>query len=221
MIGAFALGIRNALVITGDPPKLGDYPFATAVYDVDAIGALRIASKLNSGQDLAGGPLRGKPTGLFLGCGANPGAIDLATETARLEQKIEAGAEYILTQPVYDFARFEAFLSRISHIKVPLLLGILPLASYKNADFLNREVPGMEVPRSILERMRRREDKDAARHEGIAIAREALLQALPHIQGVYIMPPFNRVESALSVLEVLPKELYTPRGKKDLKDLKD
>lgn len=209
-IGAFALGLRNVLVITGDPPKMGNYPFATAVYDVDAIGALRIGSRLNGGQDLAGAPLRGPATELFLGCGANPGAIDLAVEIDRLEEKIEAGAEYILTQPVYDVGRFETFLSRISHIRVPVLLGILPLASYKNAEFLNREVPGMEVPKPILERMKRCEDKDAARHEGIAIAREALGQCYKHVGGTYIMPPFNRVESALEVLEVLP-ESHRPR----------
>lgn len=207
LIGACALGLRNVLVITGDPPKMGNYPFATAVYDVDAIGALRIGSRLNSGHDLAGAPLRGPATELFLGCGANPGAIDLDIEIARLEEKIEAGAEYILTQPVYDIGRFEVFLSRIAYIRVPILLGILPLASFKNAEFLNREVPGMEVPKAILERMKRCEGKDTARREGIAIAREALGQCHPHVAGTYIMPPFNRVESALEVLEALPESL--------------
>jgi homocysteine S-methyltransferase len=206
MIGADALGIYNVLVITGDPPKLGDYPFATAVYDVDAIGALRIGEQLNTGADLAGNPLRGAPARLFLGCGANPGAIDLDTEVARLERKIEAGAEFILTQPVYDLRLFERFHARIDRIHVPVLLGVLPLASYRNAEFLNREVPGMEVPAEILERMRRREDKESARREGIEIAREALMECLPHIQGIYIMPPFNRVDSALAVLEALPAD---------------
>jgi homocysteine S-methyltransferase len=206
LIGANALEIYNILVITGDPPKLGDYPFATAVYDVDAVGALRIASNLNSGKDLADNPLRGPATRLFLGCGANPGAIDLDTEIERLERKIENGAEYILTQPVYDTSRFESFYSRIGHIKIPILLGVLPLASYRNAEFLTREVPGMEVPQPILERMRRWEDKESARKEGIAIAQEALAAGLPFIQGTYIMPPFNRVDSALQVLEVLPEE---------------
>lgn len=213
MIGANALGIANILFITGDPPKLGDYPFATAVYDVDAIGALRIAANLNEGNDLAGNPMRGPATGIFSGCGANPGAIDLDVEINRLEQKIDAGAEYILTQPVYDFARFETFYSRISHIRVPLLLGILPLASYRNAEFLTREVPGMEVPRPILDRMKRWEDKDSARKEGVAIAQESLATALPCIQGVYIMPPFNRVDSALEVLEALPED-KRPRAAK-------
>ncbi len=202
LIGANALGVHNILMITGDPPKLGDYPFATAVYDVDAIGALKIATNLNNGQDLAGNPLKGPATQLFLGCGANPGAIDLDLEVARLEQKVEAGACYILTQPVYDSELFFRFHDRIKHIKAPLLLGILPLASYRNAEFLTKEVPGMHVPEPIRERLRNCEDKDSARETGIEIAREALREALPHIQGTYIMPPFNRVESALAVLEV-------------------
>ncbi|MEQ8821938.1 MAG: bifunctional homocysteine S-methyltransferase/methylenetetrahydrofolate reductase [Sumerlaeia bacterium] len=202
LIGANAIGIHNILMITGDPPKLGAYPFATAVYDVDAIGALRIADKLNNEMDLADNPLKGGATRLHLGCGANPGAIDLDLEVDRLARKIEAGAEYILTQPVYDFSLFERFWQRVNHFGVPILIGILPLASYRNAEFLHNEVPGMQVPQDIRERMRRCEDKEAARQEGIAIAREALAAALPEIQGTYVMPPFNRVDSALEVLEV-------------------
>ena len=203
LIGANAIGVYNILCITGDPPKLGDYPFATSVYDVDAIGAVRIAKGLNDGHDLAGNPMGGPPTRLHVGVGANPGAIDLDTEILRLEKKVAAGAEYILTQPVYDFALFERFHRRIEALKVPLLLGILPLASYKNAEFLHREVPGMQIPKEIRERMRRFEDREAARREGIAIAQESLREALALVQGTYIMPPFNRVESALAVLDVL------------------
>ncbi|CAN5192826.1 bifunctional homocysteine S-methyltransferase/methylenetetrahydrofolate reductase [soil metagenome] len=207
LIGANALGIFNILMITGDPPKLGDYPFATAVYDVDAIGALKIASNLNSGKDLAGNPLKGSPTKLFLGAGANPGAIDLDHEIRRLEQKVEAGANYILTQPVYDLALYEKFHARIAHLKVPLLLGILPLASFKNAEFLTKEVPGMHVPEPIRERLRLCPDKESARLCGIDVAREALRDALPTIQGTYVMPPFNRVDSALAVLEVAKERM--------------
>lgn len=202
LIGANALGIHNILMITGDPPKLGDYPFATAVYDVDAIGALRIAANLNSGKDLAGNPLRGDATKLFLGAGANPGAIDLDLEIRRLEMKIEAGANYILTQPVYDFSLYERFHARVEHLRVPILLGILPLASFRNAEFLTKEVPGMHVPEPIRNRLQACNDKESARLCGIDIAREALEQALPTILGTYIMPPFNRVDSALAVLEV-------------------
>lgn len=201
LIGANALGVQNILMITGDPPKLGDYPFATAVYDVDAIGALRIGANLNSGLDLAGNPLKGEATHLFLGAGANPGAIDLDLEIRRLEMKVAAGANYILTQPVYEIDLYHRFRERIAHIEVPVLLGILPLASYRNAEFLTKEVPGMHVPEIIRERLRRCEDKESARLCGIDVAREALAEALPTIQGVYIMPPFNRVDSALSVLE--------------------
>lgn len=201
LIGANALQIFNVLMITGDPPKLGDYPFATAVYDVDAIGALKIASHLNTGSDLAGNPMKGAATKLFLGAGANPGAIDLDLEIRRLEQKIDAGACYILTQPVYDSALFERFHARVSHLKVPILLGILPLASFKNAEFLTKEVPGMHVPDEIRERLRQCPDKDSARQCGIDVAREALAHALHAIQGTYVMPPFNRVDSALEVLD--------------------
>jgi methionine synthase / methylenetetrahydrofolate reductase (NADH) len=206
LIGANALGVHNILMITGDPPKLGDYPFATAVYDVDAIGALKIGSNLNSGMDLAGNPMRGKPTELFQGCGANPGAIDLGLEVSRLEQKVMAGANFILTQPVYDSELFFKFHERIKHLKVPLLLGILPLASYRNAEFLTKEVPGMYVPQDIRDRLKACPDKDAARDVGIDVARSALKQALPYIQGTYIMPPFNRIESALAVLDVVDLE---------------
>jgi len=203
LIGANAIGVYNILCITGDPPKLGDYPFATSVYDVDAIGAIRIAKGLNDGHALAGNPMSGPPTKLHIGAGANPGAIDLDQEVARFEKKIAAGAEFVLTQPVYDFALFERFYRRIESFRVPMLLGILPLASYRNAEFLHREVPGMQIPRRIRDRMRAREDKESARREGIAIAQESLREARPLVQGTYIMPPFNRVDSALAVLEVL------------------
>jgi homocysteine S-methyltransferase len=203
LIGANAIGVHNILCITGDPPKLGDYPFATSVYDVDAIGALKICKNLNNGNDLAGNPLKGPPTYLHIGAGANPGAIDLDHEIERLELKVLAGAEYIMTQPVYDFRLFEQFYEKIKHIQVPILLGILPLASYRNAEFLNREVPGMQIPKHIRDRMRKHEEKEAARAEGIAIARESLREGFPYVQGTYVMPPFNRAASALEVLEVL------------------
>lgn len=203
LIGAHAIGVHNILCITGDPPKLGDYPFATSVYDVDAIGALRICSNLNGGSDLAGNPLQGPPTRLHAGAGANPGAIDLDHEIERLERKVLAGAQYIMTQPVYDFGLFARFYERIKHFQVPILLGILPLASYRNAEFLHREVPGMQIPKHIRDRLRKQEGKEAARAEGIAIARESLREGLPYVQGTYIMPPFNRAAAALEVLEVL------------------
>ena len=204
LIGAHALGLRNVLMITGDPPKMGDYPSATAVFDVDAIGLTQIANQLNHGLDLAGNPI-GTPTALHLGVGANPGAVNLEEELKRFFYKIEAGAEYVMTQPVYDLRLFENFMNRIQSVKIPILIGILPLASAKNAEFLHNEVPGMSIPENIRKRMQDAGNGEAGRLEGIEIAKEALLACKPLVQGTYIMPPFNRFEMALKVLEVLPE----------------
>jgi homocysteine S-methyltransferase len=203
LIGAHALGLRNVLMITGDPPKMGDYPSATAVFDVDSIGLTQIANRLNQGLDLAGNPI-GAPTSLHIGVGANPGALNLDEEMKRLNYKVEAGAEYLMTQPVYDLALFERFLNRIQGVKIPILVGIFPLASAKNAEFLHNEVPGMSIPEDIRKRMHEAGNGDAGRAEGIRIAQEALLACAPMVQGAYIMPPFNRFDMALKVLEALP-----------------
>lgn len=203
LIGAHALGLRNVLMITGDPPKLGDYPSATAVFDVDAIGLTQIANRLNHGLDLAGNPI-GAPTALHIGVGANPGAVNLEEELRRFFYKVEAGAEYVMTQPVYDLRLFENFMKRIQDVKLPILIGILPLASAKNAEFLHNEVPDMSVPDEIRKRMQDAGNGEAGRGEGIKIAQEALLACKPMVQGVYVMPPFNRFDMALQVLNVLP-----------------
>lgn len=200
LIGCHALGIHNLVIITGDPPKLGDYPNCTAVYDVDAIGLTRIANLLNHGIDLAGNPIT-PPTKLLIAVGANPGAPDLEKEIQRYEQKLEAGAEFCMTQPVYDVRTLENFLKRTSHIKLPIMMGILPLRSFKNAEFLHNEVPGMQIPEKIRERMRVAGDDGAK--EGILIAQEALKEAKQMVQGTYLMPPFNRADVALEVLQVL------------------
>jgi homocysteine S-methyltransferase len=202
LLGAHALGLRNVLAITGDPPKLGDYPDATAVYDVDSIGLIRIMDHLNHGCDLAGN-LIGPALGLHIGCGADPGKEDIEKEVRRLEEKVKAGAEYIMTQPVYDPQSLSRFLKLVSHLKTPILVGILPLYSHKNAEFLHHEVPGMRIPEDIRERMKRAGSGDEARSEGIAIAQEALLAAQEQADGVYIMPPFNKVDLALRVIDVL------------------
>jgi len=201
LIGAHALGLYNVLLITGDPPKMGDYPFATAVFDVDSIGLVKMAKNLNRGLDLAGNAINGQ-TSFFIGVGANPGAVDLEEEIRRFEKKVEAGAQYALTQPVYDIRLLENFLDRIDPCRIPVLVGILPLLSYKNAEFLHNEVPGMQIPEDIRERMRRADSKEASRAEGVKIAREALALARPMVEGVYIMPPFGRVDAALQVLEI-------------------
>jgi methionine synthase / methylenetetrahydrofolate reductase(NADPH) len=202
LLGAHAMGLRNILAVTGDPPKLGNYPHVTAVYDVESIGLVRILEGLNHGVDLGAAPI-GEPTRFLVGVGANPGAPDLEREIRRFRYKVEAGANFCMTQPVYETAVLERFLARITDCRIPVLVGILPLASYRNAEFLHNEVPGMQIPEAIRERMRKTETAEAAREEGIAIAREALLAARPMVQGVYIMPPFGRVEAALKVLEAL------------------
>jgi homocysteine S-methyltransferase len=202
LLGAHALGLRNVLAITGDPPKLGDYPDATAVYDVDSIGLVRILDHLNHGCDLAGN-LIGPSLGLHVGCGADPGKPDREKELLRLEQKVKAGAEYVLTQPVYDPRTLEEFLRSTRHLGVPVLVGILPLYSHKNAEFLHNEVPGMRIPDDIRERMRRAGSGEEARLEGVRIAQETLIAARELAQGAYVMPPFNKVELAVRVIEAL------------------
>jgi homocysteine S-methyltransferase len=202
LLGAYALGQRNVLAITGDPPKLGDYPNLTAVYDVDAVGLVRILSDLNSGRDLAGSAMAA-PTSFLIGVGANPGAVDFDREVARFRQKVDAGAEFVMTQPVYDPRLLERFLAAIKGFRIPVLVGILPLASYRNAEFLHNEVPGMQIPDDVRERMRQAPSGDAAAAEGVAIAQEALRATRGMVEGVYVMPPLGRVASALKVVEVL------------------
>jgi homocysteine S-methyltransferase len=202
LLGAYALGLRNILAITGDPPKLGDYPDATAVYDVDSIGLIRIMDHLNHGCDLAGN-LIGPALGIHIGCGADPSKPDLEKEVRRLEQKVAAGAEYVMTQPIYDPRAVERFLGMIKHLQRPVLIGILPLYSHKNAEFLHNEVPGMSIPEDIRERMRKAGSGDRAQAEGVAIAQEAILAARDTAQGAYLMPPFNKVELAVRVVEAL------------------
>lgn len=202
LLGAHALGLRNILAITGDPPKLGDYPDATAVYDVDSIGLIRIMSLLNRGCDLAGNVI-GAPLGIHIGCGADPSKPDMDKEVRRLEEKVKAGAEYIMTQPVYDPRTVERFLGMIRHLATPVLIGILPLYSHRNAEFLHNEVPGMSIPDDIRERMRVAGSGEQAQAEGVAIAQDALRAARDLVQGAYVMPPFNKVELAVRVIEAL------------------
>jgi homocysteine S-methyltransferase len=204
LLGAYAQGLKNILVITGDPPKIGDYPDATAVFDVDSIGLCNLVNALNRGFDLGGKVLK-KPTGFHLGVGANPGAINLDYEIRRFEYKVEAGAEFAITQPVFDIELLENFLKRISHCRIPIIAGIWPLASLQNAEFMNNEVPGARVPPEIMDRMRKANEKGSefARQEGIAIARETLFRIKDMIEGVQISPPFGRVELVTKIISVL------------------
>jgi homocysteine S-methyltransferase len=201
LLGLQATRIRNVLIITGDPPKLGDYPSATAVFDVDSIGLVRVIEGLNRGVDI-GGKSMAKPTSFLIGVGANPGAINLDNEIVRLEKKIEAGAEYVITQPVFDVAVLEKFLKRTAFCRVPFLGGLWPLASLANAEFMNNEVPGAAVPAEIMERMRRAQEKgpEFASREGVAIAREDLQEIKGMVGGIQISPPLGRYELALEVL---------------------
>ncbi len=202
LLGAAALGLRNFLLVTGDPPKMGPYPDATAVFDIDAIGLCNLVNRLNHGIDPGGNSI-GEPTKFVIGVGVNPGAQDLDYELRRFEYKVEAGAEYAITQPVFDTDQLKHFLKRIEHCRIPIIPGIWPLVSFRNAEFLNNEVPGVTVPDAILERMRKCEDSNAALKEGIAIAREMLAEVRPYVQGVQVSAPFGRVPFALEVFEGL------------------
>jgi homocysteine S-methyltransferase len=204
LLGAAALGLRNLLIITGDPPKMGPYPDATAVFDIDSIGLTNMVNKLNHGLDLGNNPI-GRPTAFSIGVGVNPGAVNMEEEIRRFEWKVEAGAEYAITQPVFDTGQLRSFLDKISHVKIPIVAGIWPLISFRNAEFMHNEVPGVNVTPEILERMRIASDKgkEEAREEGIAIARESLQEVRDVIQGVQVSAPFGNVRYALQVFEVL------------------
>lgn len=202
LMGAYALGIHNVLAITGDPPKVGNYPQAAAVFDIDSIGLVNIIHRLNHGRDL-GNNLIGKPTGILCGVGANPGAIDLDLEVKRFEMKVKAGAEFAVTQPVYDPELLKNFLKRIEHCRIPVIAGIWPLVSLKNAEFMNNEVPGASVPDHIMEKMRKADTLDAQREVGIQAAREALLGVKDFVQGGQVSVPLGRVDCFKQVIEVL------------------
>ena len=202
LLGAAALGLKNFLLITGDPPKMGPFPDATAVFDIDAIGLTNMVNRMNHGLDPGGNPI-GKPTSFFIGVGVNPGAIDLDHEIRRFEWKVEAGAEYAITQPVFDVAQLKNFLKRIEHCRIPIVPGIWPLTSFRNAEFLNNEVPGVDVPPEILERMRKCNTGESALAEGVKIAQEMLEEVRPYVQGVQVSAPFGKIQHALEVFEVL------------------
>ena len=206
ILGAAALGLRNLLLITGDPPKMGPYPDATAVFDIDSIGLTNMVNKLNHGLDLGNNPI-GCPTSFCIGVGVNPGALNLDEEIKRFEWKVEAGAEFAITQPVFDVGQLRDFLKRVEHVRIPVVAGIWPLVSFRNAEFLHNEVPGVRVTPEIMERMRLASDKgkEFARDEGLQIARESLLEVRDLIQGVQVSAPFNNVRYALEVFEALPE----------------
>ena len=198
LLGCAALGLHNLLLITGDPPKMGPYPEATAVFDVDSIGLTNMVSLMNHGLDLGGNPF-GEPTTFTIGVGVNPGHLDLDYELSRFRWKVEAGAEYAITQPVFDVEQLEQFLRRIESMKIPIVAGIWPLLSYRNATFMNNEVPGVSVPDEVMERMRLASEKgrEHGLREGVAIARETLSRVREQVAGVQVSAPLGRIDLAL------------------------
>src|SRR5437899_11217435 len=200
LLGAAAMGLRNLLLITGDPPKMGPYPDATAVFDIDAIGLTNLVYRFSHGLD-PGGNAIGKPTQFAIGVGVNPAATDLDRELSRFAWKVDAGADFAVTQPVFDIVQLESFLKRVEQFRIPIVAGIWPLLSLRNAEFLANEVPGVSVPETVLARMKQAQDKgkEAALAEGVKIAREMFEQVKGTVQGVQVSAPFGKVEVALEV----------------------
>ena len=210
LLGCAALGLRNMLLITGDPPKMGPYPEATAVFDIDSIGLTNMVSLMNRGLDLGGNPF-GEATKFTIGVGVNPGHLDLDYELRRLDWKVKAGAEYAITQPVFDVQILEKFLKRIENMRLPVVAGIWPLLSYRNAQFMNNEVPGVSVSDEVMERMRiaSEKSKEHALIEGVTIARETLERVRDQVAGVQVSAPLGRVDLALQVFEGLVEKRVT------------
>ncbi len=200
LMGAYALGIRNILALTGDPPRIGDYPNATAVFDVDSIGLIRVLKQLNAGTDLAGNSI-GEPTRFVIGCAVNPVAEDFGAEIERFQQKVEAGAEFAMTQPLYELDPLTRFLDAAGKPRIPILLGLLPLQSHRHAEFLHNEVPGIEIPSQAREAMRDAGEKGI--EVGIEMCRSLLLQARDLVEGAYLMPSFGRYEVVARVADAV------------------
>ncbi len=201
LLGAHAMGVRNLICITGDPPRMGTYPDASAVFDVDSIGLTNVVNNLNHGLDIGGNPT-GSQTALLIGVGANPGALNMDEELRRFTWKVEAGAEYVVTQPVFDLDLLELFLRRTEQFKLPIIAGIWPLTSYRNAEFMVNELR-VPVPQNYMDRMRKADSAEKARAEGVAIAREMTGQVRRMVQGAQLSAPFGRYEMAVQVAEAL------------------
>ncbi len=202
LLGAHAIGLRNLLLITGDPGRVGDYPDATAVFDVDSIGLTNLVTRLNHGGDIGGQPI-GAPTAFHVGVSVNPAASNMDEELRRFEYKVEAGAEFVVTRPVFDLAGFEKFLKRIEGAGLPVIAGVFPFDSARNAEFIANEVPGVRVPEALMERMRRADGQDAAAAEGIAIAREVAAGLRQAVQGIQVSTQTGNIDAALGVLDGL------------------
>jgi methionine synthase / methylenetetrahydrofolate reductase (NADH) len=202
LLGAHAMGVRNLMLVTGDPGRVGDYPDATAVFDVDSIGLTNVVSRLNHGCDVGGQPI-GAPTGFHIGVSINPAASNLEEELRRFAYKVEAGAEYVVTRPVFDLGGFEAILKHIESARLPVVAGVFPFESARNAEFMANEVPGVRVPDALLDRMRRADGQEAAAEEGIAIAREIAANLRQAVQGVLVSTQSGDIDAALAVVDGL------------------
>lgn len=202
LLGAHANGVRNVLLVTGDPPKLGNCPGATAVYDVDAIGLTHIASRMNKGLDL-GGSSFGQPTDFLIGVALNPTATNRELEIERFRYKIEAGANFAMTQPIYSLDSYQQFFEELGPIDIPIIMGIWPLISLRNAEFLKNEVPGVDVPHWVINEMEKAgTDKDEALKRGLEIAINTMSQAKSWVSGFQVSAPFNRVNVALDAIRL-------------------
>jgi homocysteine S-methyltransferase len=203
LIGAHALGIRNIIALTGDPPRIGDYPSATGVWDVDSIGLIKVLERLNQGYDWLGTSI-GKPAAFTIACAVNPTAEDLDQEIARFKQKIEAGAHVAMSQPLYERKTLERFFEKTGPIPIPFLLGVLPLQSSRHAEFMHNEVPGIVVPEQLRNRMRKAGESGIS--EGLQQSRELLEQTKDLVQGVYLMPSFGRYEVVAELVRWLRQQ---------------
>jgi len=203
LLGAHALGIRNVLALTGDPPHVGDYPGASAVWEVDAVGLIAILRRMNGGEDAAGQPI-GQPAGFTIACAVDPTAEDLGRELERLGAKLDAGADLVMTQPLYERAQLERFQEGVLRrfgprgLPVPLLLGILPLHTARHAEFLHNEVPGITIPDAVRKAMHEAGERGA--EVGLELARAFLFEVLDEVQGTYVMPSFGRYEVAAELV---------------------
>jgi methionine synthase / methylenetetrahydrofolate reductase(NADPH) len=213
LLGAHALGVRNILALTGDPPRVGDYPSGTGVWDVDSIGLVEILARLNRGEDAAGSPI-GQPAGFAIACALDPTAADAATEWDRLERKLAGGAHLIMTQPLYDIDQVDAMLAEADRrfgpagFPVPLLLGVLPLQSSRHAEFLHNEVPGITIPDAVRDRLRAAGDRGA--DVGLEMTQALLDEVGSRVAGTYIMPSFGRYEQAAELVRRLRARQSVP-----------
>jgi homocysteine S-methyltransferase len=202
LLGAHSMGVRNLLIVTGDPPRVGDYPDATGVFDVDSIGLTNVVARLNKGLDI-GGQSIGQATAFHIGVAANPSALSVDQEVRRFQYKVEAGAEFAITQPIFDPPALEEFLNRIAAFRIPMLAGVMPLESLRHAEYMANEVPGVRMPEHIIERMRKAEMAGRAVDEGIAIAREIVAAVRPMVQGIQISTALDAVPTALAVMQAV------------------